>query len=67
MDSHGHDCHQIFWMSRLAGNCLNKDPQKRLDMNTVSLHFFYFFIFHFHLDKVELQDLILGVYMTIEA
>ncbi|KEH32925.1 tyrosine kinase family protein [Medicago truncatula] len=35
MDSHGHDCHQIFWMSRLAGNCLNKDPQKRLDMNTV--------------------------------
>ncbi|XP_058785040.1 proline-rich receptor-like protein kinase PERK8 [Vicia villosa] len=33
MDSH--DCHQLFWLSRLAGNCLNKDPQKRLDMNTV--------------------------------
>ncbi|KAK2439934.1 inactive protein kinase [Trifolium repens] len=33
MDSH--DCHQIHWMSRLAGNCLNKDPHKRLDMSTV--------------------------------
>jgi len=32
-----HDCHQLYWMSRLAGNCLQRDPQKRLHMNTVSL------------------------------
>ncbi|QCD95476.1 serine/threonine-protein kinase PBS1 [Vigna unguiculata] len=30
-----HDCHQLYWMSRLAGNCLQRDPQKRLHMNTV--------------------------------
>lgn len=33
-----HDCHQLYWMSRLVGNCLQRDPQKRLNMNTVSLH-----------------------------
>ena len=42
MDSH--DCHQLFWMSRLAGNCLNKDPQKRLNMSTVSLHHLVFML-----------------------
>ncbi|KAJ1428343.1 Tyrosine-protein kinase, active site [Sesbania bispinosa] len=30
-----HDCHQLYWMSRLAGNCLKKDPHKRLDISTV--------------------------------
>ncbi|XP_057458132.1 proline-rich receptor-like protein kinase PERK8 [Lotus japonicus] len=30
-----HDCHQVFWMCRLAGNCLKKDPNKRLDMTKV--------------------------------
>ncbi|KAG4390502.1 hypothetical protein AAZX31_06G292700 [Glycine max] len=30
-----HDCHQLYWMSRLVGNCLQRDPQKRLNMNTV--------------------------------
>lgn len=30
-----HDCHQLYWMSRLAGNCLTRDPQKRLNMSTV--------------------------------
>ncbi|XP_061337743.1 putative serine/threonine-protein kinase [Gastrolobium bilobum] len=31
-----HDCHQLFWMIRLAGNCLKNDPHKRLDMTTVT-------------------------------
>ncbi|ESW20768.1 hypothetical protein PHAVU_005G013100 [Phaseolus vulgaris] len=30
-----HDCHQLYWMSRLAGNCLQRDPEKRLHMSTV--------------------------------
>ncbi|KAI4332885.1 hypothetical protein L6164_017759 [Bauhinia variegata] len=30
-----HDCHQLFWMIRLAEKCLSRDPKKRLSMNTV--------------------------------
>nr|KYP41628.1 hypothetical protein KK1_036985 [Cajanus cajan] len=33
-----HDCHQLFWMIRLAEKCLSRDPQKRLSMDTVSLN-----------------------------
>ncbi|RDX71954.1 putative serine/threonine-protein kinase PBL5, partial [Mucuna pruriens] len=29
-----HDCHQLYWMSHLAGNCLQRDPHKRLHMST---------------------------------
>jgi hypothetical protein len=32
-----YDCHQLFWMIRLAEKCLTRDPQKRLSMDTVSL------------------------------
>nr|KYP59971.1 putative serine/threonine-protein kinase RLCKVII [Cajanus cajan] len=32
-----HDCHQLYWMSRLAENCLLRDPHKRLHMSRVSL------------------------------
>nr|WIL59933.1 nodulation protein [Melilotus officinalis] len=30
-----YDCHQLFWMIRLAEKCLTRDPQKRLSMDTV--------------------------------
>ncbi|XP_012575289.1 uncharacterized protein [Cicer arietinum] len=30
-----YDCHQLFWMIRLAEKCLTRDPQKRLPMDTV--------------------------------
>ncbi|KAK7271545.1 hypothetical protein RJT34_27522 [Clitoria ternatea] len=30
-----HDCHQLYWMSRLAESCLKKDPDNRLNMNIV--------------------------------
>ncbi|KAK7259674.1 hypothetical protein RIF29_25287 [Crotalaria pallida] len=30
-----HDCQQLYWICRLAGNCIKRDPQKRLNMNTV--------------------------------
>lgn len=33
-----YDCHQLFWMIRLAEKCLTRDPQKRLSMDTVSLY-----------------------------
>jgi len=33
-----YDCHQLFWMIRLAEKCLTRDPQKRLPMDTVSLY-----------------------------
>ncbi|MCH82568.1 proline-rich receptor-like protein kinase PERK7-like, partial [Trifolium medium] len=29
-----YDCHQLFWMIRLAEKCLTRDPQKRLSMDT---------------------------------
>ncbi|KAL9298264.1 hypothetical protein ACSQ67_024160 [Phaseolus vulgaris] len=30
-----HDCHQLFWMIRLAEKCLSRDSQRRLSMDTV--------------------------------
>ncbi|XP_028790112.1 proline-rich receptor-like protein kinase PERK8 [Neltuma alba] len=30
-----HDCHQLYWMSRLAQSCLSKNPHKRLTMAQV--------------------------------
>ncbi|CAJ2657248.1 unnamed protein product [Trifolium pratense] len=30
-----YDCHQLFWMIRLAEKCLTRDPRKRLSMDTV--------------------------------
>jgi len=33
-----HDCHQLFWMIRLAEKCLSRDSQRRLSMDTVSLN-----------------------------
>ncbi|XP_058766600.1 probable serine/threonine-protein kinase PBL26 [Vicia villosa] len=30
-----YDCHQLFWMIRLAEKCLTRDPHKRLPMDTV--------------------------------
>lgn len=32
-----YDCHQLFWMIRLAEKCLTRDPHKRLPMDTVSI------------------------------
>ncbi|KAL2326239.1 hypothetical protein Fmac_025297 [Flemingia macrophylla] len=30
-----HDCHQLFWMIRLAEKCLSRYPHRRLSMDTV--------------------------------
>lgn len=53
-----YDCHQLFWMIRLAEKCLTRDPRKRFESNKLTWntkHAWHFFSFPFDI-KITIHN-----------